>query len=80
MHKQPFRGILTKGVLKRCSEFTEHLCRIVIPIKLQSKFIKITLWHGCSPVNLLHVFRAPFPKNTFGGLFLNVKQRSMIER
>ena len=28
--------------------------------------------HGCSPVNLLHIFRTPFPKNTFGGLFLKL--------
>ena len=27
--------------------------------------------HGCSPVNLLHNFRIPFPKNTSGWLLLN---------
>ena len=32
--------------------------------------IEITLCHGCSPVNFLHVFRTPFPKNTSGGLLL----------
>ena len=26
-------------------------------------FIEITIGHGCSPVNLLHIFRTPFPKN-----------------
>ena len=26
-------------------------------LKLQSSFIRITLWYGCSPVNLLHIFR-----------------------
>ena len=26
--------------------------------------------HGCSPVNLLHIFRTFFPKNTYGGLRL----------
>ena len=36
----------------------------MISIKLQSKFIEITLQHGCSPVNLLHIFRTPFLKNT----------------
>ena len=30
----------------------------------QSNFIEITLRYGCSPVNLLHIFRTPFPKNT----------------
>ena len=39
--------------------------------KMQSNFIKITLQHGCSPVNLLHIFRTPFPKNTSGGLSLS---------
>ena len=27
--------------------------------------------HECSPVNLLHIFRAPFPKNTSGQLLLS---------
>ena len=31
----------------------------------QGKFIEITLRHGCSPVNMLHIFRTPFPKNTW---------------
>ena len=39
-------------------------------MKLQSNFIEITLRHGCSPVNLLQIFRAPFPKNTSRGLLL----------
>ena len=33
-------------------------------------FIEITLQRGCSPVNLLHVFRMTFLKNTSGGLLL----------
>ena len=37
---------------------------------MQSKFIEITLRDGCSPVNLLHIFRTPFPKNTSGRLLL----------
>ena len=45
-----------KGVLKICSKFTgEHPCGSVISIKLQTNFIEITLRHGCSPVNLLHI-------------------------
>ena len=62
---------LEKGVLKTCSKFTEHPCRSAISIKLLCNFIEITLRHGCSLVNLLHVFRTPFPKNTFGRLLLN---------
>ena len=62
---------LGKSVLKICSKFTgEHPCRSVIPIKLLCNFIEITLRYGCSPVNLLHIFRTPFYKNTSGGLLL----------
>ena len=39
-------------------------------IKLHNNFIEITLQHGCSPVDLHHIFRTPFPKNTSEVLFL----------
>ena len=60
-----FLGI---SVLKIHSKFIgEHPCRSPISVKLQSNFIEIALWHGCSPI------RTPFPNNTihlisFGGL------------
>ena len=42
---------LGKGVLKICNTFTgEHPCQSMISIMLQSNFIEIALWHGCSPV------------------------------
>ena len=31
---------------------------------------QITRQHECHPVNLLHIFRATFPKNNSGGLLL----------
>ena len=69
--KQPPRGVLKKSVLKICSNFTgEHPCWSVISVKLQSNFIEIAIRHGCSPVNLLHIFRTPFPRNTSGWLLL----------
>ena len=62
---------LGKGVLKICNTFTgEHPCRCAISATLQSNFVEITLLHGCSPVNLLHIFRTTFPKNTSGRLLL----------
>ena len=65
-HPQVFIG---KGILKICSKFTgEPPCQSVISIRLQSNFIEVTLWHGCSPVTLLHIFRTPFLKNTSGQL------------
>ena len=39
-------------------------------VKILIKFIEIILRHGSSPVNSLHIFRIPFPKNTSGGLLL----------
>ena len=39
-------------------------------IAKQSNFIEITLWYGCSEVNLLHIFRTPFPRNTSRWLLL----------
>ena len=38
----------------------------------QSNSNEITLWHRCSTVNLLHLFRTSFPKNNFGRLLLDV--------
>ena len=69
----PPEMFLRKGVLKICSKFTgEQPCWIAISIKLQSNFIEIELWHGCSLINLLYIFRAPFPRNTSGRLLLRV--------
>ena len=54
---------LRKSVSKICRKLTgEHPCRSAI----------IALWHGCSPVNFLHIFRKPFPRNTSGWLLLEI--------
>ena len=59
-----------KGVLKICSKFTgKHPCRNAI----SRNFIEIALRHGCSPVNLLHIFRTSFLKNTSGWLLLSLQ-------
>ena len=51
----------SKDVLrKRCSENMQQIyMKTPIP-KWDFNFIEITLRHGCSPVNMLHIFRAPF--------------------
>ena len=73
---RPQEVFLGKGVLKKCSKFTgEHPRRNVISIKLQSDIIEITLWRGCSPVNLLCMFTTYFPRNTFGGPLLLLVKR-----
>ena len=35
-------------------------------VAVQSNFIEITLQHGFSPVNLPHISKIPFVKNTSG--------------
>ena len=65
--QQPSRGV---------SIFTEEqLCRSAISIKLQSNFIEIALRRGCSPVDLLHIFRTRFYKNTYGGMLLKSESK-----
>ena len=54
--KQPSTGI----PWKRCFENMQQIYN----------FVEIALRHGCSPVNLLDIFRTPFPKNTSGWLLL----------
>ena len=72
---------LVKGFPKICSKFTgEQPCQSVISIKLRSNFVEITPLHGCSPVNLLHIFRTPFSKNTYGWLFLAIWIRNQFLR
>ena len=78
--KQPFRGAL----LKRFSENMKQIYRRT-PMpkcdfnKVASNFTEIALQHWCSPVNLLHIFRTPFPflKNTSEWLLL--LQQILIE-
>ena len=60
-----FLFFFSVAALRRC---WEHPCRNVISIKLQSNFIEITLQQGCFPINLLHIFRTSFRKNTSEGL------------
>ena len=54
VQKQPSKDVLRKG----CSENMQQI---------YSNFIEIALRHGCFPVNLLHIFRTPFPKNISEG-------------
>ena len=65
LHQQPSRGVLRKT----CSENMQQIYGRTPMLKCD--FNKVAL-HGCSPVNLLHIFGAPFPKNTSGRLLLHV--------
>ena len=67
MQKQPSRGILRK---KYSENMQQIYRRTPMPkwdfIKVQFSLIEITLWYECSPVNLLHIYRITFSKNTSG--------------
>ena len=52
--------------LRKIRKENSFPCRSVISIKLPCNFTEIALRQGCCPVNLLHIFRTPFPKTTFG--------------
>ena len=65
--KQPSRGVLRK----RCSENMQRIYRRTPMRRCDFKLlVEITLLHGCSPVNLLHIFRTSFLKNTSRRLLL----------
>ena len=69
-----------KVFLKICSKFMrEHPCWSVISIKLFCNFTKITFQHGCSPVNLQHIFRTHFPNSYSGGMFLKIQTRYVVK-
>ena len=59
----PPEVFLGKGVLKYAAKLQEST-------HAEVWFIEITFRHGCSPVNLLHIFRTSFLKNTPGDLLL----------
>ena len=44
--------------------------KVAILIKFQSNLVEIALRHGCSRVNLLYIFRTPFPKSPSRQLLL----------
>ena len=69
LHKQPSRVV----VRKRYSENMQQIYKRAPMPKcdfLLCNFIEITLRDGCYLVNLVHIFRTPFPKYTSGQLFL----------
>ena len=74
---------LTRCVLKkRCSEKMQQIYRRA-PMskcnfnKFANNFIEIALQQGCSPVNLLHIFKTPFLKSTSGLLLLCVNNYNL---
>ena len=70
VRKQLSRGVL----IKACSEnkqqiYRNYPCWNVTSMRLLCKFTEIKLRQGCSHVNLSHIFRTTFLKNTLEGFF-----------
>ena len=71
IQKQPSRGVLKKRYSQNMQNYGMPKC------DFRSNFIEIALWHGCSPVNLLHIFKAPLPNNTSGRLLLKIAAQAI---
>ena len=70
-HISFFKNVLWKKI---CSKFTgEHPYWSEISIKVALQLYWTHIRHGCSPVNLLHVLRTAFIKNTSGRLLLFIQ-------
>ena len=71
---QMYQNIYLKIFKTICSniscitKISKPKCFNPFSIKLLCSFLEIALWHACSPVNLLHIIRTPFPYNSPGGL------------
>ena len=63
---EPPTNVSKRGEGMTGSQFLEGGCWWLL-----CNFIEITVWHGCFPVNLLHIFTTHFPKNTYGWLLLS---------
>ena len=67
--KQPPRGIPWESCSENMQQIYRRTCRKAISIKLLCNFTEVTLQHGCSPVNLLHIFRTPFLRTPLDSCF-----------
>ena len=68
--RQHFRWHYIDNILQSISR-KFNICFKITAMSIElSNFIEIALRHGCSPVNLLHIFRKPFSKNTSVWLLL----------
>ena len=68
--KQPFRGVLRK----RCFESMQQIYRKTPTLK--HDFNKV----GCSLVNLPHIFRTAFPKNTSDSPSIRFKELTLFSK
>ena len=67
-----------------CANFVSFFKTVFIELhkklEFSINFIEIALRHGCSTVNLLYIFRIPFPTNTSGWLLQLMPHKNVIEQ
>ena len=66
--QQPSRSVLRKKCSENMQQIYKRIPMLKCDFKKSQSNSQIALRHGCSPVNLLCIFRKPFPKNISGGL------------
>ena len=63
--------IIVLNIEKRDAVYMSFIyASVAVGINQEQLYIETALRHGCSPVNLMHIFRTPFPKNTSEWLLL----------
>ena len=65
-YSSDYNGMLPRNIFIQKKSIKGNIIKFFLKIY---NFIEVTLWCGCSPVNLMHAFRSPFYSNTSGGLF-----------
>ena len=64
---------------KRVAKTEERSCPLEMFLE-NGKYAAIILRHGCSHVDLLHIFRRPFYKNTSKGLLLGREETNKMRK
>ena len=88
--EKPFKSLWIQMPASRCviiksycDNMQQIYRRITIPKcnlnKVAVNFIEIALHHRCSSVNLLHIFRTYFPKNSSGGLLQWIERSILLK-
>ena len=72
IQKQAYIGVLRKKVFWKYAVNLQENTQAKVWFQTTTALLKSHFSIRCSPVNLLRIFRTPFPKNTSGRLLLNV--------
>ena len=77
VQKQTSRGVLTKGCSENMQQ-TDHAEKNTYA-EVRSNFTEITLRYGCSPVNLLYIFKTHFLRTPLDDCFCKWFEKKKVE-